>query len=141
MSITPMQTFLFNIKLNSSSCTVYICHTLRSRLQESSTTILIFSPRFENNETIKCSSRNNTYVSTPGIVLEIHFNICLLSYPVDKVICPLVFTLFRILSPGLEKHYTFKFISDIFPGMLIYMVCLNVLFFFPQSREQGPYYC
>ena len=40
-------------------------------------------------------------------------------------ICPLIFTHFRTLSPGLENHGTLKCIFDSFPGPLKYLLFLE----------------
>ena len=81
-------------------------------------------------------SRNNTIVSIPGKLSQIHLHVWLFSNPQKKVlflwksmgqICPLDLILLRTFPCWLENNHACKWISNNFPGMLTYVLFLKKL--------------
>ena len=117
---------------------MYICCTFKSGLHEIPTFIRTFFLWIGEQPCIQMDfwhlSRNNTYVSIPGKLLDIHLLAWLFSNPWGKVlfllqsmgqIYSLDLILLRTFFPGLEGNITYKWISGSFPGMLTYVLLLE----------------
>ena len=77
---------------------------------------------------------NNTYVSIPGKLSDIHLYVLLHSNPGEKVlksiksrgqICPILLRRKRTFPRGLEINHACKLISEKIPGMLTYVLFME----------------